>query len=75
MNHIFQRFLFHSHFERKRERREKSEIRFEMCDPTCTKIVGGAVGGIGGVVVLILAIFCFIKVSRRFDSPVRKSVI
>ena len=34
-----------------------------MCDETCARIVGGVVGGIGAVVIICLAIFCFIRVS------------
>ena len=48
-----------------------------MCDETCAKIVGGVVGGIGGVIVICLAIFCFIRVScpgvRRVGFGINKT--
>lgn len=36
-----------------------------MCDATCGKIVGGVVGGIGGVIIICLAIFCFIRIRKK----------
>jgi len=42
-----------------------------MCDETCVKIVGGVVGGIGGVILICLAIFCFIRIrNKRAQSGV-----